>query len=63
MYRITIYEGGEKSVEEFSDEDDMRDRVDQCLNDLENGSINSFTTSRISQGRYPIDTPFWEKHA
>jgi len=61
MYRITLYEGDDKSVEEFDDEDDMRDRVDQCLDDLENKSIKSFTVSWISQNRYPIDKPFWEK--
>ena len=60
MYRITIYEGSDKSVEEFDDEDDMRNRVDDCLNDVEAKRLKSFTVSWISKGG-PYKKPFWEK--
>ncbi len=59
MYRITIYENDEKTVQEHGDEDEMRDHVDNCLDDLEEGNISSFVVSRISKGTYK--KPFWEK--
>ena len=61
MYRITIYDKeGEKSVlHEGRDEDELRDMVESCVNDLENKDIRSFVVSRVSGGTYK--TPFWEK--
>lgn len=60
MYRITIYENnGKKSVDEFEDEDDLRDQVDNALNDIENKNIKTFSVSWISKNTY--NKPFWEK--
>ncbi len=59
MYRTTVYIKGEKTIDEHENEDDMREEVDSLLNDLEKGSINSFTVSRISRGTY--HKPWWEK--
>jgi len=59
MYRITIYEGDQKTTDEYQDEDDMRDSVDKCLDDLEAHRIKTFSVSWLSEGRY--QKPFWEK--
>uniref|UniRef100_A0A6M3L508 Uncharacterized protein n=1 Tax=viral metagenome TaxID=1070528 RepID=A0A6M3L508_9ZZZZ len=61
MYRITIYDKeGEKSVlHEGRDEDELRDMVESCVNDLENKEIRSFVVSRVSGGTFK--KPFWEK--
>lgn len=61
LYAISCFliGAGAGHISEFADEDDMRDFVDSCLNDLENRSISSFTVSRLSQNRY--QKPFWEK--
>ena len=61
MYRITYYDfsTNTKTVEEFNDEDDMRETVDMCLNDIENKAIRAFTVSTISGKVY--EKPFWEK--
>lgn len=59
MYRITLYHNNEKTIDEMSDEDEMRGAVEKCLNDLEAREISSFTVSWISKHHY--DIPFWEK--
>ena len=62
LYRLTIYDNGaNKSVEEFDDEDDLRDRIDDALNDIEKKAIKTFSVSWISESRYPTSKPFWEK--
>lgn len=59
MYRVTIYDSsGDKSVEEMNDEDMLRERVNDCMNDLENRGIKTFTVSWISNHVYT--KPFWE---
>lgn len=59
MYRLTIYEGDKKSVDEFKDEDDLRESVDLALNDIEHKRIKTFSVSWISGRTY--EKPFWEK--
>lgn len=59
MYRLTIYEGDNKSVDEFEDEDDLRSAVDDALNDIERKAIKTFSVSWISKGTY--NKPFWEE--
>jgi len=59
MYRVTVWEDDEKTVTEYDDEDELRDLVEICLDDLERGAITSFVVSRISKGSYK--KPFWEK--
>ena len=59
MYRVTIYEYEEKTVFECEDEDEMRDHVETCIDDLESGSITAFVVSRVSDSIYK--EPFWEK--
>lgn len=60
MYRLTIYlNDGEKTVDEFEDEDELRENVESSVNDLENREIKSFVVSRVSGKTY--EKPFWEK--
>ena len=59
MYRVTIYEYEEKTVFECEDEDEMRDHVETCIDDLESGSITSFVVSTVTGGVQI--RPFWEK--
>ena len=61
MYRITIYDkdGQKNIILETKDEDEMRETVDTCINDLENTEIRGLLVSRLSEGRY--QKPFWEK--
>ena len=59
MYKLSIWQNDEKSVEEFDDEDELRERVDDCLNDIDKKAIKTFTVSWISQGSYV--KPWWEK--
>jgi hypothetical protein len=60
MYRLTIYANdGEKTVDEFEDEDELREQVESSVNDLENREIKSFVVSRVSGRTY--EKPFWEK--
>jgi len=58
MYRLTIYEGNEKTVDEFDDEDDLREAVESALNDVEKKVIKTFSVSWISAKTYT--KPFWE---
>ena len=58
MYRLTIYEMNEKTVEEFEDEDDLREAVDVALNDIEKKAIKTFSVSWIGAKTYT--KPFWE---
>jgi len=57
MYRLTIY-GDEKNVDEFEDEDDLREAVENALNDIEKKAIKTFSVSWISGKTYT--KPFWE---
>lgn len=59
-YRITIYQDSLKDIYETDDEDEVRDQVDSCLDDLEKKSIKSFTVSWISEKAPSINKPFWE---
>jgi hypothetical protein len=60
MYRLTVYmNDGEKTVDEFEDEDELREQVESSVNDLENREIKSFVVSRVSGKSY--EKPFWEK--
>ena len=62
MYRITIYKNdGEKTVDEFEDEDIMRDIIDNAINDIERKSIKTFSVSWLSTNRFTPEKPFWEK--
>ena len=65
MYRLTItvhrplsYEGDEKTVDEYSDEDELREAVEDALNDIEKKAIKTFSVSWISGKTYT--KPFWE---
>ena len=58
MYRLTIYEGDEKTVDEYSDEDELREAVEYALNDIEKKAIKTFSVSWISAKTYT--KPFWE---
>ena len=58
MYRLTIYEGDEKTIDEYSDEDELREAVEDALNDIEKKAIKTFTVSWISNKTYT--KPFWE---
>ncbi|RLC88839.1 MAG: hypothetical protein DRJ03_00960 [Chloroflexi bacterium] len=60
MYKLTIYEGDNKSVEDIQDEDELRERIDNCLDDLEARNIKTVIISWVSQ-RFPPEKPFWEK--
>ena len=59
MYRLTIYEGNEKTVDEFDDEDELREAVESALNDIEKKAIKTFSVSWISAKTYT--KPFWEE--
>jgi hypothetical protein len=60
MYRMTIYDNkGDKAVDEFETEDELRDQVEAALTDIESREIKSFTVSRVSKKTY--EKPFWEK--
>ena len=59
MYRLTIYEGDEKTVDEFADEDELREAVEDALNDIEKKAIKTFSVSWISGKTYT--KPFWEE--
>jgi len=48
----------EKTVEEFEDEDDLREAVDVALNDIEKKAIKTFSVSWIGAKTYT--KPFWE---
>ena len=58
MYRLTIYEGDEKTVDEFADEDELREAIEDALNDIEKKAIKTFSVSWISGKTYT--KPFWE---
>ena len=58
MYRLTIYEGDEKTIDEYSDEDELREAVEDALNDIEKKAIKTFSVSWISGKTYT--KPFWE---
>jgi len=58
MYRLTIY-GDEKDVDEFDDENELREVVDAALNDIESKAIKIFSVSWISAKTYT--KPFWEE--
>ena len=58
MYRLTIYEGDEKDVDDIEDEDDLREAVESALNDIEKKAIKTFSVSWISGKTYT--KPFWE---
>ncbi len=59
MYRLTIYEGDEKTIDEYSDEDELREAVEDALNDIEKKAIKTFSVSWISGKTYTI--PVWEE--
>jgi len=59
LYRLTIYENNEKSIDEFEDEDDLREAVETALDDIERKAIKTFSVSWLSEGIYR--KPFWEK--
>lgn len=59
MYRLTIYQRDEKSVDEFGDEDELRDAVDSALDDVEHKRVKTFSVSWISGKTY--QKPFWEE--
>lgn len=59
MYRLTIYQRDEKSVDEIEDEDELREAVESALNDVEHKRIKTFSVSWISEKRY--QKPFWEE--
>mgnify|MGYP006309388177 FL=1 len=59
MYRLTIHQRDEKSVDEFGDEDELRDAVESALNDIEHKRIKTFSVSWISGKTY--QKPFWEE--
>ena len=59
MYRITIYKGEKKDVDEVKDEDVLRELVEAALNDIERKAIKTFSVSWISKKNY--EKPFWEK--
>lgn len=58
MYRLTIYETGEKSVDEFSDEDNLRDAVKTAMDGIENHRIKTFSVSWLSEQTHTKG--FWE---
>lgn len=58
IYKLSIWQNDEKTVEEFDDEDEMRDRVNDCINDLEHKTIKTFAVSWISQ--YTHDQEYWK---
>jgi len=59
LYRLTIYENDrKKTVDEFDDEDDLRESVENAMNDIENQNIKTFSVSWISDKTY--QKPFWE---
>jgi hypothetical protein len=60
MYRLTIYANdGEKIVDEFEDEEELRDAIDIVTDDLSARNIKSFVASRVSGKAY--EKPFWER--
>ena len=58
LYRMTIYEHGDKTVDEFTDEDELREVVDGAMNDIEQKAIKTFSVSWISKQTH--EKPFWE---
>ena len=60
MYKIVSYDyENNKTVDEVSDETELKDLVDLYLNDLEISSLKTFTVSRVKEGL--SQKPFWEK--
>jgi hypothetical protein len=60
MYRITIYDNdGTKTVDEMNDEDELRSRIDDCKDDIENKIIKTFSVSWLSSYRH--QEKWWEK--
>lgn len=60
MYKIMIYEGNIKTSDEYEDEDELREAINDCLNDLEHKNIKTFCVSWISKGGF-YKKPFWEE--
>jgi hypothetical protein len=58
---MTTYDLVGKTVNEFADEDEMREAVDAALNDIEAKVIKTFSVSWISKNTYTPDKPFWER--
>jgi hypothetical protein len=54
-----IANDGDKFVDEFEDEEELRDAIDTATNDLEARDIRSFVVFRSSGKTY--EKPFWEK--
>jgi len=60
IYRMTVYDRqGDKAVDEFEDEDELRDEVEAAMIDIERREIKSFTVSRVTSKTY--EKPFWER--
>ncbi len=59
MYRLTVYEHGDKTVDEFADEDELREAVDSAIVDIEEKRIKTFSVSWISKNTRTKS--FWEK--
>lgn len=55
-----IYEGNIKTSDEYEDEDELREAINDCLNDLEHKNIKTFCVSWISKGGF-YKKPFWEE--
>ena len=60
MYRLTTYKDGQKFVDEFKDEDELRREVGESLSSVEDREIKAFSVSWIAEKAYH-ETPFWEK--
>ena len=44
-----------------TDEDDLRNFIDECLNDLESGKIYFLNVMAKTEQKFIPDKPFWEK--
>lgn len=62
MYRISVYDYSSEfktTVHETNDPDEMRECVEDCLNDMVALQLRTVIVSIVSD--YSMKKPFWEK--
>ncbi len=49
MYRLTIYDNKGKDINEFKDEDALREQIDIAQDKIENHEIKTYSVSSIKE--------------
>lgn len=60
MYRLTMYDNkGNKDIDEFKDEDALRNEIDRAIDQIESKQLKTFSVSWIKET--PENTNWWDK--